>query len=288
MIGFLIINYNDASTTQKLIDNVKDYSCLSKIVVVDNNSTDDSYEVLKRNQSEKIHIIRRTDGREFGAGINFGLHYLEKLNISYTFISNSDVVIYREEDLKRIISHKKRATMIGPVIKEHTGYNRGWKVPSNLQLVLLSIPFFYRFFLKENRYSDDFYQQDFIPVEVISFCFFFVSIRDIKKIGYFDENVFLYFEENIMSRKLKSQGIYLCNDVEVFHNHSVTINKNLNRHKKYLVLSQSRRYFAKHYNHAGFVILSLLWLLEKVTYVSLKVVDFVKSRISSNLSLFMI
>ena len=31
MIGFLIINYNDAATTIKLLNNIKDYSCLSKL-----------------------------------------------------------------------------------------------------------------------------------------------------------------------------------------------------------------------------------------------------------------
>ena len=36
MIGFLIVNYNDAKTTEKLLLNVKNYQCLDKILVVDN------------------------------------------------------------------------------------------------------------------------------------------------------------------------------------------------------------------------------------------------------------
>ena len=92
MIGFLIINYNDAETTKKLINNVKNYSCIDLIVVVDNNSTDQSYDILKSYESDKITILRRVDGREFGAGINFGLRYLENLGVNYTFISNSDIL----------------------------------------------------------------------------------------------------------------------------------------------------------------------------------------------------
>ena len=44
----MIINYNDAKTTEKLLNNVKDYKSISKIIVVDNHSSDDSYQVLKK------------------------------------------------------------------------------------------------------------------------------------------------------------------------------------------------------------------------------------------------
>ncbi len=265
MIGFLIINYNDAKTTIHLLENIKDYSCIDQIVVVDNHSTDDSFDVLKAYESEKVVLLRREDGRQFGAGINFGLRYLEKQGITHTFISNSDIEISCEEELKKIIKHKNEGTILAPRIQEHTGVNQGWKVPSNTQLVLSAVPFFYRFFVNSNRYDKSYYQENFLPVEVVSFCFFFVQIAKIREVGYLDENLFLYFEENTMSCKLHKKDIYLCLDSSVFHNHSVTINKNLNRKKKYQTLSSSRRYFAKHYNGAGFFSLFCLWLLEKVT-----------------------
>ncbi len=275
MIGFLIINYNDAPTTKKLLDNVKNYDCLSKILVVDNGSSDDSYVELKKYENDKIEVLQRLDGRNFGAGINFGLRHLKKEGILYSFVSNSDVEISSSLDLEKIIAYKEKGKVIGPVIKEHTGYNRGWKVPSNFQLFLLSLPFIYRFFISWNHYSDDFYQGSFQPVEVVSFCFFFVSILELEKVGYLDETVFLYFEENIMAQKLEKKGIYLCNEVQVFHNHSVTINKNLRRAHKYLALSKSRRYFAKVYNHANFLLLLLMWIVEKMTFAALKIVDFI-------------
>lgn len=272
MIGFLIINYNDAETTKKLINNVKNYSCIDLIVVVDNNSTDQSYDILKSYESDKITILRRVDGREFGAGINFGLRYLENLGVNYTFISNSDIIIENENELKKIIEHKDEGSILAPVIREHSGLNRGWKVPTNFQLVLSAIPYFYRFFIHQNKYCDDYYNKSFLPVEVVSFCFFFVNISSIQKVHYFDENLFLYFEENTMSCKLQKKDIFLCLDSTVFHNHSVTINKNLNRKRKYKTLSVSRRYFAKNYNHAGMLTLFFLWFLEKITLFTLSII----------------
>ena len=47
-IGFVIINYNDYENTNKLLNNIKDYKCLNKIVIVDNHSTDNSLKKLKK------------------------------------------------------------------------------------------------------------------------------------------------------------------------------------------------------------------------------------------------
>ena len=38
MIGMVIVNYNDYKTTERLLNNVKDYKILQEIVVVDNKS----------------------------------------------------------------------------------------------------------------------------------------------------------------------------------------------------------------------------------------------------------
>ena len=50
--GIVILNYNDSETTINLIRHIKGFFSLSKIVVVDNASTDDSYNRLQ-NQSEE-------------------------------------------------------------------------------------------------------------------------------------------------------------------------------------------------------------------------------------------
>ena len=51
-LGMVIVNYNDFDLTKRLLNNVKDYKCLNHIVVVDNNSSDNSFEKLKQ-----FHIL---------------------------------------------------------------------------------------------------------------------------------------------------------------------------------------------------------------------------------------
>ena len=48
----VIINYNDAVTTSRLVKNVESYTSLAKILIVDNGSTDDSFHLLKALESD--------------------------------------------------------------------------------------------------------------------------------------------------------------------------------------------------------------------------------------------
>ena len=66
-LGMVIVNYNDFSNTKRLLENVKDYKCLSNIVIVDNNSSDDSFSKLKEFESNRITIIKNSS-RHFSSG----------------------------------------------------------------------------------------------------------------------------------------------------------------------------------------------------------------------------
>lgn len=50
---FLIVNYNDFKSTKHLIDNIKNYSCIDEIVVVDNYSREDQIELLTTMEEKK-------------------------------------------------------------------------------------------------------------------------------------------------------------------------------------------------------------------------------------------
>ena len=264
--GFLIVNYNDFQTTSTLLENIKSYSILDKIVVVDNKSKDDSFERLRNMYtSDKIAVIQNTANKGYGSGINFGAKYLEEtIGICNIIVSNPDIVIYKEEDLIKLIQMKKdECAILAPVIKEHEGYNRGWKVPTPLQDALLNLPYIHRFLRKTLlHYKDGFFTKKLVEVEAVSGCFFMIDGRYLKQVDYFDENVFLYYEENIIAKKMENIGkkTYICTDVEVFHNHSVTIDKSINKANKYLALKKSQMYFQKHYNNAGsFARMMLKW-----------------------------
>jgi hypothetical protein len=279
-IGMLIINYNDYETTEKLLNNIKEYSIIDKIVVVDNHSSDDSLNKLQKFNNKKIDIISTPENKGYGYGINYGSKYLEQiLKECYIIVSNPDVVIYNEEDIKKLINTFDDTTgIVAPVILEHDGYNRGWKIPTPFQDSLLNIPYIHRYLRPKMLFYKESELKDIKEVEAVSGCFFLINSKFLKEVNYFDESIFLYYEENVISKKLQkiNKKVLLNTNVEVFHNHSVTIDKNITSIKKYKELKKSQYYFHKYYNNANIIERLLLIITNKITLCLLYIANFIK------------
>ena len=269
-LGFVIVNYNDANTTIRLLNQIKDYKNIDQIIVVDNNSTDDSVKKLKKLKSKKIKIIENKENKGYASGLNTGAKYLiQTLGECNIIFSNSDIIIKNEKDLDTISSDiKGDISVSSPVIEEHNNLNRGWKKTTPLTESLLNLPYISRYFKKKKLYyKDNHYKEDISYVDVVSGCFFMVDSSALQEINYFDENTFLYYEELIFSKKLeeKNKKLIVDNRVHVIHNHSVTIDKNVKRINKYKILKASQRYYVKNYLKGNLLEMTLLYLTNKLS-----------------------
>lgn len=265
-LGMVIVNYNDFDMTSRLLKNVKNYKCLSQIVVVDNNSTDDSFEKLKEFESNRITIIKNSS-RHFSSGLNVGAKCLiKKVGDCNIIFSNSDIIIKGEEDLKKLSSDiNKDVVVVGPTVDEHGVLNRGWRLPSTNKEILFNIPLLSRYFKKKFLlYKEDKYQGDITEVDVVSGCFFLVDSKFLEENDYFDETTFLYYEEQIFAKKVmnKKKKEIIDNKVIIFHDHSVSIDKSIKRLKKQKTLKTSQRYYCKEYQKANFIQMGLLYITD--------------------------
>lgn len=254
-LGMVIINYNDYKTTSFLLDSIKDYKCLDLIVVVDNKSTDDSLKHLKKYENNKIKIIETEENKGYAAGLNAGAkEVIKKLKNCNIIFSNSDVIINKEDDLEKLSKDigKHSIAVVGPTIVENRSLNRGWMLPTIKDEIKFNLPLVSRKYRKEILYDDEHYNEDLSIVGVVSGCFFCVSGKVLEEVDYFDEATFLYYEEQILSKKLeeKDYQVAVDNNVVIIHNHSVTIDKNINKINKYKELKKSQRYFVKEYLEA--------------------------------------
>lgn len=273
-LGFVIINYNDYKTTIRLLDNIKSYSCIDKIVVVDNASTDDSYKKLCEFENHHITIIKNRENKGYAAGLNTGAKYLRKeLGNCNIIFSNSDVIIKGDRDLEKLSSHiKEDVVVVGPTIEELGTLNRGWKLSTITDEILFNLPLISRYLRKKkSKYNDSYYEGDTTFVDVVSGCFFIVDAKTLEEVGYFDENTFLYYEELILASKFKSinKKELIDNKVKIIHDHSVTIDKSFKRVNKYRILKSSQRYYVKEYLKANFFQMALLYLTNKISLLFL-------------------
>lgn len=269
--GIIILNYNDYETTYDMLNRIKKFKEIDIIVVVDNMSLDNSYERLKKIENEKIKVISSNENKGYASGNNVGIKYLvNNYKVDNIIISNPDIIL-KDSDIKILkddLKNNKNIDIISPYIDERGKISRGWKLPRYIDELLCNMNFFHKIGENNLKYKDDYYKDDLTKVDVVSGCFFMIRKESFEKIGYFDENTFLYYEENIIGKKLKDNNMntYVDKRVNIIHNLSISVNKSFNSIKKYKILKQSQKYYQKEYNKLN--IFGMI-LLRFVYYISL-------------------
>lgn len=270
-VDVCILNYNDCDTTSKLASELVGYDAIGHIVIVDNNSTDDSYSVLEKLclRDNKLTLIRTPRNGGYGYGNNRGIEYLLNNHKSgYIMICNPDIHI--EEDVIRKMAdtfeEDTAVAIAAPQMFDRNGkpdYSGAWRLPSAAEYVL-SASIIAKKILPSNNYSRRFLSG---KSKVFADCVAgsLLMIRgDIAK-DIYDENIFLYGEETSIGIKLKEQGLktVLLPKEHFLHIHGVSIAKSvpssIAQHK---MIMKSRLYLLKNY----YRISSFKYVLAKIFY----------------------
>lgn len=251
---FLIVNCNDYKSTKHLIDNIKNYKCIDEILVVDSASKESEKELLNKINIKKVNILFLEENLGYSHAINEGARYLIKKYKKCNFvISNSDIVIFDENDLLKLFDALNQDTvgLVGPQIMELGSFSKGCKLPSPLKDSFFNVVS-RKFTLKDKAllYKDELYDATYTSVDVINTCFFLISSQLLEKINYMDENVFLYYEDYILGKKIKDIGklLVVVNDVKVKHLYSISVDKIIKEIDKLKLLYKSQFYFHTTYN----------------------------------------
>jgi len=259
--AIIVLNYNSEKETEEYVNKIKEYKILDKIIVVDNKSTTiNAVDTLKKLESEKVDVIVSEKNGGYSYGNNFGIHYLEKLDEKYEniIISNADIDIEENAIIKTLefLNSNSKVAVAAPRMyysNNKPARRSAWKIRTpKLDFVhstrLLEVLFYSK--LRAGEYSEEEYKNSSLQVEAIAGSFFAIKYDVLKEINYFDENVFLFYEEDILAHKLKDLGyeVYSLNDIKFIHYESQTIRKSFNYLKKMRILYKSKMYFQKQYN----------------------------------------
>lgn len=265
IVTCVILNYNDALTTIKLVESIKVFSLLNFIVVVDNCSTDDSWEKLLSYKNEKIHVIKAPQNGGYGAGNNVGLRYSSKiLHADYSIIANPDVLFSEECIRKFLYSFQEDSSVAVVSAKQSNSPDCAWKNCSTMQYILATSLFF-EVWLKIRSYSSSYFKnRDFVPVFAVPGSLLMVDLKKMLKYGMYDEEFFLYYEEPVLAQKFADAGLktVLRLDCSYVHNHHVSISKTYRRwSQQHAVLLKSAELFLKKYKKSSTLqmIFAKLW-----------------------------
>ncbi len=259
-VGIIILNYNDCNNTIRFVNEIQEYNVIDKIVIVDNNSTkENEFEKLYKLSSEKIDVIKSDKNGGYSYGNNYGIKYLEKIlpDVTYVIISNPDISVKEEAIIKciKFLQQNLNVAIVAPRMHYISGPARrsAWKDRTFLVDIANSTrvtQFFLFYFFKFGEYKKSDFNKNELQVENISGAFFIADMKKFREVGFFDEKVFLFYEEDIISHKLREKGyyIYSLNDISFMHYDSQTIGKIMNMFKKQDILFNSRIYYQKYYN----------------------------------------
>lgn len=262
----IILNYNDYFTTQKYLELIKNFHSVEKIVVVDNHSDDDSYIKLMHYANEKIHIICTDSNRGYAYGNNYGVNYVLEhfADIENLIISNPDIEVSDStiSSLAQIINNRNDAFAITPLVLNMDRIltrNFAWK-KIKYGNVLASCTTVFQGFLRIVCGYTKFYKKpmpdsnDLMAVDILPGCFFVVNAKKWITVCGFDENTFLYFEEDIIFSKALSSGYHnyvLCKE-SLIHMESVSVNKSITKFSmKERIYRDSCIYYLQEYMKVG-------------------------------------
>lgn len=266
--GVVILNYNSPTTTIKLVNKLKDFLLFEKIVVVDNCSKDNSFSMLKKLASNKVHVIQTEENKGYSSGNNFGIKFLEQFKMDIIFIANPDID-FEEKIAKNIISvfsdnrYNDFALLSSARVDGDNNFtqNQYWNIPTYMREIMDC--FFILRLLKKRKQVYTFKETSFdiIDVEVVPGSFFAIRANVMKDVGYFDENVFLFYEENILAHKLKNKNYKegILTQYRYIHDHENSSTISLEASSKALEISmQSALYFQENYNNINKLGIKLL------------------------------
>lgn len=213
-LGIVILNYMNYEQTKNCVQSIFDVNQEAHILIVDNNSPNESYINLKEiyKKSNNIEVIKNHENAGYARGNNFGIKYLinKYSDIDYIAIMNPDVELCEKQyfdKLIRILDNRNNFAVISGLMITNgtidTSY-AGWKLPTKSE-VIWNGPLSRQWKRSARRICDD----GLIYIDVVSGSCFLIRRLAFEKVGLFDERTFLYNEENILGIKLKKEG-YVC------------------------------------------------------------------------------
>lgn len=296
-VGVVILNYNNTHDVKKCIDSALKYTPtdIAKYVIIDNGSREcvkdeihrflakktKSYQCISEkgtNVLEQITYICLPKNIGYAGGNNVGIDFLCQFeNISHIMILNSDI-LFTEDIITPLLVERSTKTNVGvicPLLYRSNGDIEYCCARKNCSSICLSLAFSYIFARIYRKMIADSYillnepdllKKPYFEIDLPSGSCMLMDKSVIKQIGGFDNNTFLYYEENILFEKFKKLHLknYIVPSVSCIHVGGSTTNST----KSALFLKRcnydSLIYYLKTYRNINFIMLHYIHLSAKI------------------------
>ena len=215
----IIVTYNGKKWIKSCIESLLKSSYKTTIVVVDNDSIDNTIHILSSFEN-KIHLIQNKYNDGFGSANNRGILYALEQNADMVFLLNQDVYVYENtiDLLVRALKENKKFGIMSPLQLEPNGH----ELDANLKTYVTrnySQKFSESLINNNNR---DISSKPY-PMRFVNAAAWMISKECLLKTGLFHPAFFHYGEDNHYSARVQYHGFKsgLLPEASVIHDREI-------------------------------------------------------------------
>lgn len=194
--NFLIIllNYNNWQDTIECVHSLnKSGVNSSNIIIIENCSTDNSKDKLSEFVSD-VQVVHNYKNLGFTGGNNVGIKYALENKYDYAIVLNNDTIIESKDSIRILIDgmeeHPDVTIGTGRIFyypqKDKIWYDGGKLINWRASVIHYN----YRKKVNEVKLNDSLKEINFI-----SGCYMCIRLKDFSRLGYMDENFFIYLDD---------------------------------------------------------------------------------------------
>lgn len=191
-IGIVICNYNKSAYVVKCIETVlaSDYQNFD-IYVVDNASTDNSVEAIKKNYKDIVTVLENKENLGGSGGFNTGIRKVLEGDYKYVYCLDNDVQITPNAigALHDFLENNPKVGMVGSKVNH-------LQMPNYVQQMGLKIRF--DCFSAETLYADclDSVEiPEIVYCDTVAACSVMLPVKVIREVGMMPEDNFIYWDD---------------------------------------------------------------------------------------------
>jgi len=207
-VAVVILNYNGQEFLRKFLPPLISYSGQAKLIVADNDSTDDSVHLLKE-KFPTIDLIQLEKNYGFAGGYN---EALEQTEAEYFVIINSDVEVTPNwlDPLVNFLDTDEDYASVQPKIKSHTERTHfDYAGAAGGFVDAMGYPFC-RGRIFQHTEEDNGQYDDTTDVDWTSGACMVVRSGVFKNLGGFEDDFFAHMEEIDLCWRIRSSGMKLA------------------------------------------------------------------------------
>jgi len=249
----IVVNFNSGDYLLYSLRSIKlNLDENSEVIVVDNNSTDNSINKAKKVFPE-FKYIKSKKNLGYGGGCNLGAKHAKG---DILIFSNADVVLTKGtfDKIKKYLERDNKIGILGPRFEYPDGtYQPSCRRYPRFKYLLFGRKSLGSFLLKNNPITREFLYLDLEnkknPVEVEGIVGAFIVIKKhiFEEIGGFDERFFLFAEDIDLCLRVKERGYKILHapDIRIIHFHGGS-RRYLGLKSDYYLSKSIYKFFKKH------------------------------------------